>query len=76
MSALDPPPPGFQSTNELALKSQERERPTIEAYAALLQRIAGDSGCELFSDMLAAPKTLIRGLRSFASHQDFVNDKG
>ena len=75
LSGLTPPPPGIPPANPLVLKREQEEKPFIESYAALLRGFADDPERQIFADIMTTPHALVRGLRAFEMHQDFVNDK-
>ena len=75
LSGIDPPAPGITTSNPLALKRQEREKHWMESYAALLRGNADGPDGQIFADIMTTQHALVRGLRAFEMHQDFVNDK-
>lgn len=75
LSGMEPPTPGIPTTNPLAIVREEKEKPLIESYAALLREYANGPECHIFADIMTIPHALVRGLTEFEAHQDFVNDK-
>ena len=75
LSAMDPPLPGITTSNPLALKRQEEDKHWIESYAALLRESADGPDSQIFSDIMTTQHALVRVLRAFEMHQDFVNDE-
>ena len=75
LCGLDPPAPGISPSNPLVLEREEKEKPLIESYAALLSEYADGPERQIFADIMTTPHVLIRGLNDFQMHQDFVNDK-
>ena len=74
LSDMDPPAPGIPPANTLVLEREEKEKPLMESYAALLREYADDSERQIFADIMTTPHALVRGLEDFEMHQDFVND--
>ncbi len=74
LSGLDPPAPGIPPRNALTKQREEKEKPVIESYAALLRAYADGPEGQIFADIMAAPHAIVRGLRNFEMHADFVND--
>ena len=74
-TGMSPPPPGIPPSNPLVLKRQQKEKPLIESYAALLREYADGPERQIFADIMTTPHALIRGLEHFKMHQDFVNDE-
>ena len=75
LSGLDPPAPGFPPSNPLVLKREQKEKPLIESYAALLERLADGPERQIFADIMTTSHALVRGLGAFEMHQGFVNDR-
>ena len=75
LSGLQPSAPGIPPANEMVIEREQREKPLIESYAALLREYADGPERRIFADILAIPHAIVRGLREFQMHQDFVNDE-
>ena len=75
LSALQPPAPGISPANEMVVEREQREKPLIKSYAALLGEYADGPERQIFADILAIPHAIVRGLRDIQMHQDFVNDE-
>ena len=71
---LHPPAPGIPPPNPLVLEREQREKPKIESYAALLRLLADGPERQIFADMMTTPHALVQGLEAYQQHQDFVND--
>ena len=74
LSGLDPPAPGIPPSNPLVLKREQKEKPLIESYAALLRGLADGPERQIFADIMTTPHVLVQGLKAFEMHQDLVND--
>ena len=75
LSGLQPPAPEISPTNPLVMAREEKEKPLMESYAALLRGYANGPERHIFADIMAIPHALVRGLTAFEMHQDFVNDE-
>ena len=75
LSGLDPPAPGILPTKPAAIERVERQKPTIESYAALLRETADGPERPIFADIMATPHALVRGLVSFEMHDGPFNDE-
>lgn len=75
LSGLQPPAPGITTTKAPAIEREEKEKPLIESYAALLREYADGPERHIFADIMADPHAIVRGLVEFEMHQDFVNDE-
>ena len=75
LSGLQPPNPGITPSEPLAIEREEKEKPLLESYAALLRVYADGPERQIFADITAIPHAIVRSLREFEMHQDFVNDE-
>ena len=75
LSGLQLSAPGIPPANEMVIEREQREKPLIESYAALLREYADGPERRILADILAIPHAIVRGLRAFQMHQDFVNDE-
>ena len=75
LSGLEPPAPGIPPANALVLEREEKEKPWIQSYAALLREYADGPERQIFAEIMTTPHALVQGLREFEMQSDFVNDK-
>jgi len=75
LCALDPPASGVPPRNEFVEVREEQEKPSIGSYSTSLRTLAIGSERQIFADMMSIPKSLVRGLNAFISHQDFIGDQ-
>lgn len=75
LSGLDLPAPGIPPRNPLVMEWEEKRKPLRESYAALLRVYADGPERQIFADIMAIPYVIVRGLKAFEMHQDYVNDE-